>query len=76
MAGLKGLTLFNWTILLMALKIAILAVFFFTYWVPIVTLNQNKQSRFLYLGDAQTIKRFMPFLSMTLILDGFYLLIS
>ena len=29
MAGLKGLTLFNWTILLMALKIAILAVFFY-----------------------------------------------
>ena len=29
MAGLKGLTLFNWTILPMALKIAILAGFFF-----------------------------------------------
>ena len=27
----------------------------------IVTLNQNKPSRLLYLGDAQTIRRFMPF---------------
>ena len=24
-----------------------------TYWVPIATLNQNKRTRLLYLGDAQ-----------------------
>ena len=27
-----------------------------TYCVPIATLNQNKRSRLLYLGDAQIIK--------------------
>ena len=27
-----------------------------TYCVPIATLNQNKRTRLLYLGDAQTIK--------------------
>ena len=28
-----------------------------TYCVPIATLNQNKQTRLLYLGDAQIIIR-------------------
>ena len=30
-------------------------VYIYTYCVPIATLNQNKRSRLLYLGDMQTI---------------------